>query len=450
MTTTKTKIKNVINFQKEMPNSIPLEKKCLSQMMNNSDEGFSHKGLCSGLFYDKKYKAIYNIIEVLWRTEKRVDSANIFSMLSDEERKEISISMLSDIENSYKDADDIEGTIDALDEMKARREKIEELSNAINSLFDMGINPQSAVANITNVIELVGKSGDTVKSMREINDSADELLTERVMGGTGIAGMQSGITDLDTAINGFQKKQLMVIAGRPSMGKTLISTSIMDNLARQGHKGLFFSLEQSSEEIRDKIISNSASILHENLSSGQLTPDEWNRYYTVKEFMNDYDKYPLRVDDNPSSNLTHIRKTCEREQRKYGLDYIVIDYLTYMPTDDSGTDNDVKQIQYIVKGLKDLSKKLNICVILLAQLNRQCESREDKRPKMADLRGSGNIEEEADKILFLYRNWKYSKNEEEINDLEVDIAKFRGGKLGVVNLKFEGEYQRVSSWNDNK
>lgn len=449
-TTRNTKSKNVLNYMKEMPNSTPLEKKCISQMMNDCDNAFSYRGLCSDIFYDETNRTIYNIMEVLWKMDKKIDSANIFSMLSDDERKKISISMLNEIESKYKDTSDIQSTIEMLDEMKARRDKIEELSNAINSLFDSSVNPQVAVSNITNTIELVAKAGDTVKSMKEVNESADALLMERFNRGNSIAGMESGIEDLDKAINGFSKKELILIAGRPSMGKTLVAGSIMDGLSRRGHKGLFFSLEQSAEEIRDKIIANSANIPHDHITGGKLYQDEWARHSDMVEFMNDYEKYPLRIDDNPRANITHIKKTCEREKRKHGLDYVVIDYLTYIPQDDIKAESDVLRIKEIVKELKNISKELDVNVILLAQLNRQCETRDNKRPQMSDLRGSGSIEEEADKLLFLYRNHKYSNEESEINDLEINVAKFRGGPTGTVMLKIELEYQRVSSWNDTK
>lgn len=434
---------NVLNITKETPHSRGLEQKLLSYIMMKPDLVFPYDNVDVSLFYLQENKAIYNSALYLWRNKKQIDAVNIYHFLSEEEKKKISLTQLEKMKTDYDEVSDLQGTIEVLLEFKIRRAKIAELSRCLNAMYCPTANIEYEISKLNNDISIMTANDNTMNTLDEVWDRTMHDLTMRMATGSAVAGMKSGIWSLDMAINGFQHGELVVVAGRPSMGKTAISVSVANGLADNNYSGLFFTLEQADTQILEKIICNRCNIPGWDMATGSIKDSQLDAIRKSKERIV---SMPLKLDSNPRTSVSRVRKVVAREKMKNGLDFIVIDYLTYMDTSDCNGESDNSIITHIVKELKIIAKEFGICVILLAQLNRECEKRENKRPVKSDLRGSGAIEQEADKILFLYRDEYYNKETADKGVLEIDVAKFRNGTLGVVKTKFEGEYQRISSF----
>ena len=264
--------------------------------------------------------------------------------------------------------------------------------------------------------------------------------------GTTLTGVPSGFPDLDAITGGFQPGNLIIIAARPSMGKSALVTNIAENLAL--HKDAarpvaLFSLEMSEGELAQRFIASQASIKGDDLRKGRVRQDTWPR---VLRAANDYERSQLFVDDSSDMSLLDIRAKARRLHQSLrddgGLGLIIIDYLQLMRAD-SRYDNRVQQVGEMSRGLKILARELEVPVIALSQLSRGVESRTDKRPMLSDLRESGQIEQDADLVMFIYRDEYYNKEESEDPGVsEIIIAKHRNGGLGDVRLAFQNQYPR--------
>lgn len=243
-------------------------------------------------------------------------------------------------------------------------------------------------------------------------------------------GIQTGFTDLDRRITGFSPGELIVIAGRPGMGKSAFALDIALN---QTEPTMFFSLEMSRDQVISRAMSQKARINGHRFRSGQLSHDEWARVAAAKESWST----PLLVDDKPAITLAELQAKCTKQKAKGGLSAVIVDYLQLMV---GVGNNRNEQIGSLTRGMKELAKSLQVPVIALSQLNRGLEQRVNKRPTMSDLRESGEIEQDADMILFLYRHGVYVENFDFWTITEVDVAKFREGEPGKNYIDFKGEY----------
>ena len=254
-----------------------------------------------------------------------------------------------------------------------------------------------------------------------------------------LAGLSSGFYDLDLLTQGFQKSDLIIIAGRPSIGKTAIGLNIALNVIRESKLPiLFFSLEMSKEQIMYRLLSIEANINQARLKSGNLYHDDWGKLNKVIKIMS---KIPFFIDDTPDLSIQYIQskiKTILFEQAQIGL--IIIDYLQLMQNSKSKMENRVQELSIITRGLKNLARQFNIPIITLSQLSRNVENRIDKKPILSDLRESGSIEQDADLVLMLYKNKDIYLRQDKSQDYyltELIIAKQRNGPIGSVKLKFD-------------
>ena len=294
----------------------------------------------------------------------------------------------------------------------------------------------------------------------------------------GLSGVPTGFRDLDKKMSGLHKSDLLILAGRPGMGKTAFATCLAFNTARsfmedvKERRGVaFFSLEMSSSQLAGRILSMETQISSEKLRSGKISDDEFRRILT---FASDLEKVPLYVDDTPGLNVAQIHNRCRRLKRDAtkGLGLVVIDYLQLIDMSNSAYKGDmVRGLTETTRLLKIMAKDLNVPVLVLSQLNRAVEQREDKKPLLSDLRDSGSIEQDADIVMFVFREHYYLKNNEPIRranetdekfnerfrkwekdvvDLEkkaeLIIAKQRHGSLGSIDLSFEGQFTRFGDW----
>ena len=284
-----------------------------------------------------------------------------------------------------------------------------------------------------------------------------------------LAGVPSGFTDLDKLLGGLHPSDLLILAGRPSMGKTALATNIAFHAARtvedvdtnRNHIVAFFSLEMSAEQLATRILAEQTQIPSERIRRGELSNDDFERLVVVSQ---ELERLPLYIDDTPALSIAALRTRARRLKRSPGLSMIVVDYLQLMHgASTARNENRVQELSEITRGLKTVAKELGVPVVALSQLSRAVENREDKRPQLADLRESGSIEQDADVVMFVYRDEYYlarkepregtpehvtwQEEMEKVHKLaEVIIGKQRHGPIGKVTLQFEGETTRFSNY----
>lgn len=264
-----------------------------------------------------------------------------------------------------------------------------------------------------------------------------------------ITGVSTGYADFDTMTSGLQEGDLVVVAGRPSMGKTMLGMNIAENVAMECRRPvLIFSMEMPGESIVMRMISSLGQIDQHKVRTGNLSDDDWPRVTSTIELLSDTRVY---VDDTPALTPTELRARARRVAREHedGLGLILVDYLQLMQVANS-KENRSTEISEISRSLKALAKELNVPVIALSQLNRSLEQRTDKRPVMSDLRESGAIEQDADLIVFIYRDVVYNSDTPDKNKAEIIIAKQRNGPIGKVLLTFRGQYTRFDNYSGDQ
>lgn len=279
-----------------------------------------------------------------------------------------------------------------------------------------------------------------VESIKSVMAAVFDTTEARMNNGGEFAGIPTGVGSLDAILRGLKRQRLYILAGRPGMGKSLLSNQILLNMCkRYGKRAAIFNLEMSSEEIGQRLASAESGINLTNIEEGNLSSTEVPRFH---EAIGRIAEMNLHIDDTPSLNMTQLRAKCRRIQVESGLDFVVVDYLQLMSGEKSGN-NRTQEIGEVSRGLKRLAKELDAPVLALAQLSRALEQRSDKRPLLSDLRESGDIENDADCVLFLYRDEYYTKeNCMKPGESEIIIAKHRNGRLGTAFAHFRGDVMR--------
>ncbi len=282
-----------------------------------------------------------------------------------------------------------------------------------------------------------GERGDSLEHIGTVLHKVFDRLTELAQSDSEIPGLSTGLIDLDKKINGLNKSDLLLIAARPAMGKSSFALNIALNVAKKYNQTVvFFSLEMSREQLAMRMISGESFVDSQKLLTGKLTDEEWNQLAMASASLSQTD---IRLDDNPSITVAEMSAKCRRLDN---LGLVLIDYLQLMTSSGYGRggENRVTVVSEISRALKIMAKDLNVPVICLSQLSRANESRQDKRPMLSDLRESGAIEQDADEVLFLYRDDYYNENSEEKNIAECIVAKNRHGETGTVKLQWLPQY----------
>ena len=278
---------------------------------------------------------------------------------------------------------------------------------------------------------------------------------------TGVTGIATGFADLDKMLGGLQRCDLVIVAGRPAMGKTALATKIATNAAAGGKNAAFFSLEMSNEQLGARVLAGETGIASDWVRRGALSGEQMRR---LNEAQRETAWLPLNIDDTPAQAIAGLRSRARRHKRRAGLDLIVIDYLQLLvaaPRDGRADQNRVQEVSEITRGLKALAKELEVPVVALSQLSRAVEARDDKRPLLSDLRELGSIEQDADVVIFVYREEYYlrepplgdadkhaawqAKMAECRNKAEVIVAKHRNGPVGTVGLRFDHQTTQFSN-----
>ncbi len=338
-----------------------------------------------------------------------------------------------------------------------RQKSISRKLMKINSeIAELIVNPQGkdasglldeAESKIFSLNDEAERTSTNIQTLENLIEKSIDRLNELSQSGSSLIGFSSGFKDLNKQTQGLQKGDLIVVAGRPSMGKTSFAMNIAENfLLNEDVKGgvLVFSLEMPGESLTTRLLASHAKINQQNVRSASLSNEELKRFMDSSSKLREL---PLYIDDSSLLSPMELRARARRvsRQEEHGLSLIVVDYLQLMQLPGS-TENRVNQISEISRSLKALAKELNIPVIALSQLNRAVEQRPNKRPMMADLRDSGAIEQDADLILFIYRDEVYNEDSEEGNKAEIIIGKQRNGPIGTVNLSFLKEFTRFEDF----
>ena len=410
----------------KQPSNLEAEQALLGSILVNNDIIDEVSTIISpNIFYDPAHVKIYEVIESLnnkGMIANPITLKNFFekdNMLSEVGGTEYLVK-LTRFSGSAKQAVDYAKVIH---EMYLRRE----LVLISDKLSSDTLNANSQEQNAENIIEITEKSlfdlaerGSFSQSFLKFNEALDqtiEMATLAMKSDQGIVGVPTGLTDLDEKLGGLHKSDLVILAGRPGMGKTALATNIayhaaQNLLSRQEKSSIaFFSLEMSSEQLSTRILSEQARIKSDDIRRGKVTESEINRY--IETSRNIYN-LPLYIDETPAITISTLSNRARRIKRLFGLNLIVVDYIQLMraPNSNNRGDNRVQEVSEITQGLKALAKELKVPVLALSQLSRAVESRDDKKPQLSDLRESGSIEQDADVVMFVYREAYYLENKQ--------------------------------------
>ena len=324
---------------------------------------------------------------------------------------------------------------------------------------------EDIIQNTEKLLFDLAERGAFSQSYSEFGKALDltlEMATNAMKNDQGIVGIPTGLTDLDERLGGLHKSDLVIIAGRPSMGKTALATNIAFYAAKKNSDTnkksvvAFFSLEMSSEQLSTRIVSEQSRIKSNDIRRGKITEEEMNR---LIETSRNIHELPMLIDETPAITISTLSNRARRIKRLHGLDLIVVDYIQLMSAGSRRYDGRVQEISEITQGLKALAKELNVPVLALSQLSRAAEQRDDKRPQLSDLRESGSIEQDADVVMFVYREEYYlerkepklgsiehaewqSKMNEILGSADIIIGKQRHGPTGNVKVEFEAIYTK--------
>lgn len=366
-------------------------------------------------------------------------------------------------------------------DMAIRRELIglgQDISSKARRV-DVDSEPKAQIVEAEQALYALGEQGQAESGfqsfLRAVTDAVNVANAAYQRNG-GLAGIPTDLIDLDKKLGGLHKSDLLILAGRPSMGKTSLATNIAFNIAKSYQKGTlpdgsegpvnggvvgFFSLEMSAEQLAARVLSEAAEVPSEQIRRGDMTEDEFRRFVEAAKTL---ESCPLFIDDTPALPISQLAARARRLKRTHGLDVIIVDYLQLVrPAGRRNNDSRVNEVSEITQGLKAIAKELDIPVVALSQLSRGVESRDDKRPQLSDLRESGSIEQDADVVMFVFREEYYkerekpgdhdleamSKWQDEMERLhgraEVIIGKQRHGPIGTVDLSFEGRFTRFGN-----
>jgi replicative DNA helicase len=431
-----------ILIQKHLPHNFLAEKMILNCLLISSESvELTLQILPIEAFYFKNHQEIYKTISFMYKNKLPIDILTVITFLQDNGLIQriggiqVLIELISQVPNLVY----LDEYIRLVKDKFLRRSFIKLGYEIINSGYITNISLENMINDFENKLFNLGTEMKTQKlfSSAELLNNVFIELKEKSLNPT-LSGLASGFYDLDLLTQGFQKSDLIIIAGRPSMGKTAFGLNIVLNVIKESRLPvLFFSLEMSKEQIMYRLLSIEANINQARLKSGNLYQSDWLKLNKIIKIMS---KLPLFIDDTPDLSVQDIRSKIKMilfEQTQIGL--IIIDYLQLMQNPKAKIENRVQELSLITRGLKNIARQFNIPIITLSQLSRNVENRVDKKPILSDLRESGSIEQDADLVLMLYKNKDLNINQKNQNYYltELIIAKQRNGPIGSLQLKFD-------------
>jgi len=439
------------SIEKCLPHNFLAEKYILSSLLISTEAiDIALNNLIVETFYFKNHQEIYKAIITIYEKTKTIDLITLSTFLNDNGLlKEVGgIKVLTELILEVPSLEYLEEYIRLLQDKFIRRTLIKLGYGIVNSSYITNIPLENIFNELeTQIFKLKNQTQnkETLNSIDIFSNVFFELKKKTL--NPSLIGISSGFYDLDSMTQGFQKSDLIIIAGRPSMGKTAFSLNIAVNIVKkQKLPVLFFSLEMSKQQLIYRLLSNETKISNIRLRSGNIRKKDWLELSnTIKTFS----CLPLFIDDSATLSITEIRLKIKKlffEETKIGL--IVIDYLQLMQNSNFSSNNRVQELSQITRSLKNIAREFNVPIIALSQLSRNVETRLNKRPILSDLRESGSIEQDADLVLMLYRDNYYNPNISQTNLTELILAKHRNGPVGTIKLKFDPICTRFSSFTD--
>lgn len=441
---------------KVLPHNIDAEQAVLGSMFISKYAAQKCvESLSSDLFYIESHSKIFSVIQDLLENNKAVDITTVSEEL--DKRKQLKgdggiggIQYLTEIIDSVPSVSNVEQYISIVNEKAVLRrlisvsEKIN--NNAYDASDDLTEILDNAEKNILNVVKT--RKGSEFKSIRDVLIKTQSDLERLAQNKGEITGLSTGFSEIDKITSGLHPNELIIIAARPAMGKTAFALNLATNIAMNQSKAVaLFNMEMGAEQLALRMLASVRQIDQGKLKRGYLEHDDWKR---VNEAMSVLSDTHLFIDDTPGQTIADIKSKCRRlASQKDGLAIIIIDYLTLIQGSAKYLGNRQQEVSEISRSLKTLAMELGVPVIALAQLSRNVEGRDDKRPMMSDLRESGSIEQDADIVAFLYRDDYYNKPAEDtgISNSEFIIAKHRNGPTKTIPLKF---YRNTSKFDNGE
>ncbi|MGL5649867.1 MAG: replicative DNA helicase, partial [Clostridium sp.] len=391
-------------------------------------------------FYDKKHKILFSHMKDLYGNGRRISDVNLIEKLRDGDILEVGgLSYVLQILNGGRNLD-LTGYIKIVKEYSEKRHLREVLLRAASHISSRPI--KEIREYVYMGLEKNSKRHESILDTKEFLYKGLVDIEERYLQGGKSYGMSTGFSSYDENIGALKKGELVVVAGRPGMGKTVFAVNLFVNLAQNGYQTLFTEIEMNAEALAMKVFSSKANIDGKNLMNGDLEPEDFINLTKVCDKL--VKKGGMMVDCSEMQDLISIKAKAKAVKESKGLDVLIIDYLTLMEIDDR-KENRVNAVGKITRGLKLLAKELDISIVLLSQLSRGVEGRADKEPMLSDLRDSGSIEQDADVVMFVYREDYYDKEKDDEKVMKLLVRKNRTGKVGTINLRYIPEYQRVDN-----
>ncbi len=466
---------NIIkNKLEELPNNIEAEQSVIGSILL-SNEIFDEINILisSKNFYDPMHQKIFYAIEKLIYSgmlANPITLKNYFENEKDELNVPEYLVKITKFSTSSRQAIEYSKLIY---DLYVKRELIKISENVIDAakLNDLDNDGQKIIENYEKSLFDLAEKGSfssTIVKFDEALKQTIEMASSAYKNDEGIVGVPTGLTDLDDRLGGLHKSDLVIIAGRPSMGKTALATNIAFYAAKkiqdEGKKSsiAFFSLEMSSEQLSTRILAEQSRIKSNDIRRGRISEEQFDKFIETSKNITEL---PLYIDETPAISIAALSNRARRIKRKYGLDMVVVDYIQLMSSSNY-REGRVQEISEITQGLKALAKELSVPVLALSQLSRAVEHRDDKKPQLADLRESGSIEQDADVVMFVYREAYYLERKEprpatvehaewqakmnEVSNLaEIIIGKQRHGPTGNIMLEFEAMFTKFKDIQNN-
>lgn len=432
-----------------LPHNIEAEKALLGAILIAKDKTIVidevNQIIKSADFYRKSNQIIYLSILDLFNTNKDIDSITLTEKLTNTNKLESigGIAYITDLANCVPSASNIKSYANIVRENAIKRElinagqKIIQQAQEADGDVDINIVLDNAEKDILEIAKTTNSTDRIVEPAEYIMNAFTEI--EKRYNNrqeNKLFGLDTGFSELNRMTGGLQKSDLIILGARPSMGKTAFALNILANIARKNIPVAIFSLEMSSEQLTNRLFSLYGLINSNNIRLGKLDTNELERLAVTSSILTGK---PLYIDDTANLNISQLRTKARKLKREKNIKLLVIDYLQLMQGS-SKADSRQQEISEISRGLKLLARELDITILALSQLSRAVEMRQDKRPMLSDIRESGAIEQDADIVMFLYRDEYYNANTNDKGLTELIIAKHRNGAIGTINLKFSKQF----------
>ncbi|MCI8984226.1 MAG: replicative DNA helicase [Hungatella sp.] len=435
-------------IKRVLPHSVEAEQSVIGAMLMDQEAIIKASEIVTAEdFYQHQYGVMFESMVELFNEGKPVDLVTLQNRLKEKDvpPEVSSLEFIREIINMVPISPKVGSYAEIVREKAVLRRLIKVNEEIANNCY-LGREPLEAILEDTEkrIFGLLQtrNSGDFVP-IRQVALNVLENIEKASKTKDTVTGIPTGFIDLDYKTSGFQPSDFILIAARPSMGKTAFVLNVVDYVSvRRGIPCLVFSLEMSKEQLVNRMLSMESSVDSQKLRTGTLTDSDWD---AVVEGVGVIGRSSLIIDDTPGISISELRSKCRKVKLEHGVGMIIIDYLQLMTGSSRGSDSRQQEISEISRSLKALAREMQAPVVALSQLSRACETRTDHRPMLSDLRESGAIEQDADVVMFLYRDDYYNKDSEMKDMAEVIIAKQRNGPIGTVNLVWMPQYTRFAN-----